>query len=98
MRTSSRRCGVVSADTRDDSRGVAGLPPAPLWVDAGQGLQLAGGGEEGAADSDAYERLMLLELATDLENWPARNLVVREALDRAAQDLVAMAGKSAPTA
>ena len=55
-------------------------------------------GEEGAADSDAYERLMLLELATDLENWPARNLVVREALDRAAQDLVAMAGKSAPTA
>jgi hypothetical protein len=48
---------------------------------------------ENAADTEAYERLMLLELATDLESWPARNLVVRQALDRAAQDLVAMAGK-----
>jgi hypothetical protein len=55
-------------------------------------------GVERAADSEAYERLMLLELATDLESWPARNLVVREALDRAAQDLVAMAGKGQPTA
>ena len=53
--------------------------------------------EEPAADSDAYERLMLLELATDLESWPVRNPVVRQALDRAAHDLVAMAGKSAPT-
>jgi hypothetical protein len=41
---------------------------------------------------------MLLELATDLESWPAKNLVVRQALDRAAQDLVAMAGKGPPTA
>ena len=56
-----------------------------------------GESEEAAADSDAYERLMLLELATDLESWPVRNPVVRQALDRAAQDLVAMAGKSAPT-
>jgi hypothetical protein len=55
-------------------------------------------GEDAAADSDAYERLMLLELATDLESWPAKNLVVRQALDRAAQDLVAMAGKGPPTA
>ena len=55
-------------------------------------------GEEGAADSESYERLMLLELATDLESWPARNLVVREALDRAAQGLVAMAGKGGSTA
>jgi hypothetical protein len=55
-------------------------------------------GEDAPADSEAYERLLLLELATDLESWPARNLVVREALDRAAQDLVAMAGTSAPTA
>lgn len=53
-------------------------------------------GEEAAIDSESYERLMLLELATDLESWPTRNLVVREALDRAAQDLVAMAGKGAP--
>jgi hypothetical protein len=55
-------------------------------------------GEDAAVDSEAYERLMLLELATDLESWPARNLVVREALDRAAQDLVAMAGKGQPGA
>ena len=52
-------------------------------------------GEEGPSESEAYERLLLLELATDLESWPARNLVVREALDRAAQDRVALAGKSA---
>lgn len=50
------------------------------------------------AHPEAHERLMLLELATDLESWPARNLVVREALDRAARDLVAMAGKGQPTA
>jgi hypothetical protein len=55
-------------------------------------------GEDAAVDSEAYERLMLLELATDLESWPVRNLVVRQALDRAAQDLVTMAGKSQPTA
>lgn len=55
-------------------------------------------GEEAAADSESHERLMLLELATDLESWPVRNLVVRQALDRAAQDLVAMAGKAESTA
>lgn len=55
-------------------------------------------GEDAAADSETYERLMLLELATDLESWPVKNLVVRQALDRAAQDLVAMAGKGQPTA
>lgn len=54
--------------------------------------------DEDAAESESYERLMLLELATDLESWPVRNLVVREALDRAAQNLVAMAGKGQPTA
>jgi len=56
------------------------------------------GSGEDAADSASYERLMLLELATDLESWPVRNLVVREALDRAAQDLVVMAGRGQPTA
>ena len=55
-------------------------------------------GEDSAVDSEAYERLMLLELATDLESWPVRNQVVRQALDRAAQDLVVMAGKGQPTA
>ena len=55
-------------------------------------------GEGAAADSESHERLMLLELAVDLECWPVRNLVVRQALDRAAQDLVAMAGKYKPTA
>ena len=48
-------------------------------------------GENAPMDSVAQERLMLLELATDLRNWPARNLVFRDALDRAAQDLLAMA-------
>jgi hypothetical protein len=42
--------------------------------------------------SEFHERLMLLELATDLQNWPARNVVFRKALDRAAQDLVRIAG------
>lgn len=46
------------------------------------------------ADSRTQERLMLLELAADLENWPARNLVFRTALDRAAHDLVRLAGQA----
>ena len=54
--------------------------------------------EDTATDSEAHERLLLLELATDLESWPVKNLVVRQALDRVAQDLVAMAGKGQPTA
>lgn len=66
----------------------------PGLLSSGRGRRLPIG-EEGEAASESYERLLLLELATDLESWPARNLVVREALDRAAQDLVAMAGKSA---
>ena len=68
--------------------------PGLLSSSRGRHLQTA---EEAAADSDAYERLMLLELATDLESWPARNPVVRHALDRAARDLVAMAAKGQPT-
>jgi hypothetical protein len=40
---------------------------------------------------------MLLELATDLQNWPARNLVFRAALDRAADDLVRMASTADQT-
>ena len=55
-------------------------------------------GEDGPADSEAYERLLLLDLAIDLESWPTRNRVMRDALDRAAQDLLAMAGKHLPTA
>ncbi len=54
-------------------------------------------GENAAVDSESHERLMLLELATDLQSWPVRNLVVRQALDRAAQDLVAMANRAEPT-
>jgi hypothetical protein len=33
-----------------------------------------------------------------LQNWPVRNLVFREALDRAAENLLAMAGKPEATA
>lgn len=51
-------------------------------------------GESALPDSPAHERLLLLELASDLQNWPVRNLVFRHALDRAAQDLVMIA--SAP--
>ena len=69
----------------------------PGLLSSGRGSRLPAG-EDAAADSEAYERLMLLELATDLETWPARNLVVRQALDRAARDLVAMAAKGQSTA
>ena len=47
--------------------------------------------ESEALGTAFHERVMLLELATDLKNWPARNLVFRTALDRAAEDLVTMA-------
>ena len=50
-------------------------------------------GENARRDSASQDRLMLLELATDLQNWPARNLVFRQALDLAAQDLMTMASK-----
>lgn len=49
------------------------------------------GGKNAPLGSPSHERLMLLELATDLQNWPARNLVFKTALDRAAEDLVRMA-------
>jgi hypothetical protein len=39
-----------------------------------------------------HEREMLLELATNLQAWPARNVVFKRALERAAQDLVRIAG------
>jgi hypothetical protein len=42
------------------------------------------GGKRAPLGTPAHERLMLLELATDLQNWPARNLIFRAALDRAA--------------
>lgn len=50
--------------------------------------------KRGALGTASHERLMLLELATDLKNWPARNPVFRTALDRAAQDLVTMASQA----
>ena len=37
------------------------------------------------------ERRMLLELATDLRKWPARNVVFKQALEVAACDLVRLA-------
>jgi hypothetical protein len=69
----------------------------PGLLSSGRGRHLPAS-DAAAGDSEAHERLMLLELATDLESWPVRNLVIRQALDRAAQDLVAMAGKAGATA
>ena len=48
-------------------------------------------------DEPAQERVMLLELAANLQNWPARNMVFTKALDRAAQDLVRMACELDPS-
>jgi hypothetical protein len=39
----------------------------------------------------SHERAMLMELANDLERWPARNAVFREALDRAAHEIAELA-------
>ena len=47
-------------------------------------------------DEPSDERTLLLELATSLQKWPARNEVFRKALDRAAQDLVRMASEHDP--
>ena len=51
---------------------------------------------EPAFGTPAHERLMLLELAGDLQSWPARNVVFEKALDRAAQELARMASETAP--
>lgn len=51
-------------------------------------------GEGVALDTPQHERLMLLELATDLQRWPARNVVFRRALDRAARDLAKLASET----
>ena len=47
--------------------------------------------EDGGLDTPAHERLLLLDLAADLQSWPARNVVFRKALDRAAEDLAKLA-------
>ena len=65
------------------------MTPRPPTLSSTQRLR---GGKCAPLGSPAHERLMLLELATDLQNWPARNLVFRTALDRAAEDIVRMAG------
>ena len=50
---------------------------------------------EPALGTSTHERLMLLELAGDLQSWPTRNVVFEQALDRAAQELARMAGETA---
>jgi hypothetical protein len=50
---------------------------------------------EPALGTPDHERLMLLELAGDLQSWPARNVVFEKALDRAAQELARMASETA---
>lgn len=47
--------------------------------------------EPEAIGSPELERLMMLELASTLEEWPARNIVVRERLDLAAREIVRLA-------
>ena len=52
---------------------------------------------EGAvSDGPSGERAMLIELAANLQNWPARNVVFERALDRAAHDLLRMASELGP--
>ena len=50
---------------------------------------------EPAIGPATHERLMLLELAGDLQSWPARNAVFKKALDHAAQELARMASETA---
>jgi hypothetical protein len=69
----------VSVDT------ICAHPPAAFRL-------LDGNGEDDKFPT--HDRLMLLELAADLESWPARNIVFRTALDRAARDLVRLAGRA----
>ena len=54
------------------------------------------GSERALLGTPSHERLMLLELAADLQSWPARNAVFRQALDRAAQNLARMASETPP--
>lgn len=42
----------------------------------------------------SHERRMLFELASDLQSWPVRNVVVRGALDRAALEVARLAGQA----
>lgn len=39
----------------------------------------------------AHERMMMLELANTLEEWPVRNIVVRQRLDLIAREIVRQA-------
>lgn len=55
----------------------------------------SGGGDE--VGSLADERAALLELASALEQWPARNIVFRRALDEAALEIVRMASATLPS-
>lgn len=41
--------------------------------------------------STAHDRLMLLQLASELERWPARNIVYRNALGGVAREIVQLA-------
>ncbi len=47
-------------------------------------------GEPEAIGTAAHERSMMLELASTLEEWPARNIVFRRRLDQVAQEIVRM--------
>jgi len=57
----------------------------------------------GSSDSMSFEvlsvgpeddRQLLLELALELQRWPVRNRVFRQALDRVAEELAQMASKA----
>lgn len=49
-------------------------------------------GEPEAIGSAAHQRSMMLELASTLEEWPARNIVFRRRLDQVAREIVRLAG------
>jgi hypothetical protein len=49
--------------------------------------------EPAPSDPPEDDRQLLLELALELQRWPVRNKVFRQALDRVAGDLAQMASK-----
>jgi len=50
----------------------------------------------GLMEPDEDDRLLLLELASDLQSWSAHNVVFRRALDRAAAQLIELANQTEP--
>ena len=50
--------------------------------------------DTGEVERGEDDRSLLLELASDLQTWSARNVVFRRALDRAAEQLIELAERA----